>query len=74
MTSVGIIGGGIAGGLTAALSLAKLGYEVTLIHTGINTTNSYLAQAGIAFPPLLEGGFNNCSRDRHNERRKIHQR
>lgn len=49
MTSVGIIGGGIAG-LTAALSLAKLGYEVTLIHTGINTTNSYLAQAGIAFP------------------------
>ncbi|BAD84486.1 Quinolinate synthetase B [Thermococcus kodakarensis KOD1] len=53
MTSVGIIGGGIAG-LTAALSLAKLGYEVTLIHTGINTTNSYLAQAGIAFP-LLEG-------------------
>lgn len=53
MTSVGIIGGGIAG-LTAALSLAKLGYEVTLIHTGIKTTNSYLAQAGIAFP-VLEG-------------------
>ncbi len=54
MTLVGIIGGGIAG-LTAALSLAERGYEVTLIHTGgIKTTNSYLAQAGIAFP-VLEG-------------------
>jgi L-aspartate oxidase len=51
MTSVGIIGGGMAG-LTAALSLARRGYEVTLIHTGIKNTNSYLAQAGIALPVL----------------------
>ncbi len=53
MTSVGIIGGGIAG-LTAALSLVEHGHEVTLIHTGIKNTNSYLAQAGIALP-VLEG-------------------
>ncbi|ASJ03423.1 L-aspartate oxidase [Thermococcus profundus] len=53
MTSIGIIGGGIAG-LTAALSLAGRGYEVTLIHTGIKSTNSYLAQAGVAIP-VLEG-------------------
>jgi L-aspartate oxidase len=53
MSSVGIIGGGIAG-LTAALSLAERGHEVTLIHTGIKSTNSYLAQAGIALP-VLEG-------------------
>ncbi|NJF25595.1 L-aspartate oxidase [Thermococcus sp. Bubb.Bath] len=53
MSSVGIIGGGIAG-LTAALSLAERGHEVTIIHTGIKSTNSYLAQAGIALP-ILEG-------------------
>ena len=58
MTSVGIIGGGIAG-LTAALSLAEHGHEVTLIHTGIKSTNSYLAQAGIALP-TLEGDSPNA--------------
>lgn len=53
MVSVGIVGGGIAG-LTAALTLASRGHEVTLIHTGIKTTNSYLAQAGIALS-ILDG-------------------
>ncbi|GAB6100953.1 L-aspartate oxidase [Thermococcus atlanticus] len=49
MTEVGVIGGGIAG-LTAAIALARRGYDVTLIHSGIKKTNSYLAQAGIALP------------------------
>ncbi|ASJ01095.1 L-aspartate oxidase [Thermococcus gorgonarius] len=53
MVSVGIIGGGIAG-LTAALVLSNRGYEVTVIHSGIKSTNSYLAQAGIALS-ILEG-------------------
>lgn len=53
MTSIGIIGEGIAG-LTASISLVKKGFEVTLIGKGIKETNSYLAQAGIAFP-ILEG-------------------
>ncbi|MCD6523682.1 MAG: L-aspartate oxidase [Thermococcus sp.] len=50
---VGIIGDGIAG-LTAAIALAKKGFDVTLIGPGIKKSNSYLAQAGIAFP-ILEG-------------------
>lgn len=53
MARIGIIGGGIAG-LTASISLAKKGFEVTLIGKGIKETNSYLAQAGIAFP-ILKG-------------------
>ncbi|WP_175060160.1 L-aspartate oxidase [Thermococcus sp. 2319x1] len=53
MTKIGIMGNGIAG-LTAAIALAKKGFEVTLIGKGIKKTNSYLAQAGIAFP-ILEG-------------------
>ncbi|WP_461864072.1 L-aspartate oxidase [Thermococcus sp.] len=53
MTEVGIIGGGIAG-LTAAIALARKGFDVTLIHEGIKNSNSYLAQAGIALP-VLEG-------------------
>ncbi|WP_457750845.1 L-aspartate oxidase [Thermococcus sp.] len=48
---VGIIGAGIAG-ITAAISLAKRGFDVTLIGPGIKDSNSYLAQAGIAFPVL----------------------
>ena len=51
MVRVGIIGGGISG-LTAAISLAEKGHDVTLVHTGIKSTNSYLAQAGIALPVL----------------------
>ena len=50
---VGIIGDGIAG-LTSAIALAKRGFEITLIGPGIRKSNSYLAQAGIAFP-ILEG-------------------
>ena len=50
---VGIIGDGIAG-LTAAIALAKKGFDVTLIGPGIKKSNSYLAQAGVAFP-ILEG-------------------
>jgi L-aspartate oxidase len=53
MRRLGIIGEGIAG-LTAAISLAKKGFEVVIIGEGIKETNSYLAQAGIAFP-ILEG-------------------
>ncbi|WP_010478909.1 L-aspartate oxidase [Thermococcus zilligii] len=53
MVSVGIIGGGIAG-LTAALALSSRGHEVTVIHAGIEATNSYWAQAGIALS-ILEG-------------------
>ncbi len=53
MTKVGVVGGGIAG-LTAAIALAKRGYDVTLIHAGIKKTNSYLAQAGIALS-ILKG-------------------
>jgi len=50
---VGIIGNGIAG-LTAAISLAKKGNEVYLVGDTIKKTNSYLAQAGVAFP-ILDG-------------------
>ncbi|WP_456366080.1 L-aspartate oxidase [Thermococcus sp.] len=50
---VGIIGTGLAG-LTTAIALSKRGFEVTLIGHGIRKSNSYLAQAGIAFP-LAEG-------------------
>ncbi|WP_297549621.1 L-aspartate oxidase [Thermococcus sp.] len=50
---VGIAGDGIAG-LTSAIALAKRGFEVTVIGPGIRRSNSYLAQAGIAFP-LLDG-------------------
>lgn len=53
MPKIGIVGNGIAG-LTAAIGLAKKGFEVALIGEGIEKTNSYLAQAGIALP-LLEG-------------------
>jgi len=53
MTSVGIIGTGAAG-LTAAIALARRGFEVTVIGPGIRRSNSYLAQAGVAFP-VLEG-------------------
>ncbi|NJE05751.1 L-aspartate oxidase [Thermococcus sp. M36] len=53
MTSVGIIGDGAAG-LTAALALARRGFDVTVIGEGFKNTNSYLAQAGIALP-ILEG-------------------
>ncbi|ASJ08395.1 L-aspartate oxidase [Thermococcus siculi] len=51
MTSVGIIGDGAAG-LTAAIALARRGFEVTVIGKGFKNTNSYLAQAGIALPVL----------------------
>ncbi len=50
---VGIAGDGIAG-LTSAIALAKRGFDVTLIGPGFKRSNSYLAQAGIAFP-LLDG-------------------
>ncbi|GAB6134853.1 L-aspartate oxidase [Thermococcus prieurii] len=50
---IGIVGDGIAG-LTSAIALAKRGFEVVLLGPGIRRSNSYLAQAGIAFP-LLEG-------------------
>ena len=50
---VGIIGNGIAG-LTAAISLAKKGNEVYIVGDTIKKTNSYLAQAGVAFP-ILDG-------------------
>ena len=50
---IGIVGDGIAG-LTSAIALAKRGFDVTLIGPGIKRSNSYLAQAGIAFP-VLEG-------------------
>lgn len=50
---VGIIGSGAAG-LTAAVALARLGFDVTVIGPGIRESNSYLAQAGIALP-ILEG-------------------
>ncbi|KUH32063.1 L-aspartate oxidase [Thermococcus celericrescens] len=53
MTSVGIIGSGAAG-LTAAVALARRGFDVTVIGGGIKESNSYLAQAGIAFP-ILDG-------------------
>ncbi len=46
---IGIIGGGAAG-LTAAIALARRGFEITLIGKGYKSTNSYLAQAGIALP------------------------
>ena len=51
---IGIIGSGLAG-LTAAISLAKKGCEVTVFYINdIEDTNSYRAQAGIALP-LSEG-------------------
>ncbi|ACS33122.1 L-aspartate oxidase [Thermococcus gammatolerans] len=50
---IGIVGDGIAG-LTSAIALVKRGFDVTLIGPGIRKSNSYLAQAGIAFP-VLEG-------------------
>ncbi|WP_297420979.1 L-aspartate oxidase [Thermococcus sp.] len=50
---VGIAGGGIAG-LTAAIALAKRGFEVSLIGPDIRKSNSYLAQAGVALP-ISEG-------------------
>ncbi|WP_258083237.1 L-aspartate oxidase [Thermococcus thermotolerans] len=53
MASVGIIGSGAAG-LTAAIALARRGFDVTVIGKGFKNTNSYLAQAGIAFP-ILDG-------------------
>ncbi|AEK73068.1 L-aspartate oxidase [Thermococcus sp. 4557] len=53
MTSVGIIGSGAAG-LTAAIALARRGFDMTVIGRGIKESNSYLAQAGIAFP-ILDG-------------------
>ncbi|QDA30635.1 L-aspartate oxidase [Thermococcus indicus] len=53
MASVGIIGSGAAG-LTAAIALARRGFDVTVIGRGIRESNSYLAQAGIAFP-ILDG-------------------
>ncbi|ASJ03836.1 L-aspartate oxidase [Thermococcus barossii] len=53
MGGVGIIGGGAAA-LTAAIALARRGFDVTVIGKGFKNTNSYLAQAGIAFP-ILDG-------------------
>ena len=53
MASVGIIGDGAAG-LTAAVALARRGFDVTVIGRGFRNTNSYLAQAGIALP-ILDG-------------------
>ncbi|NPA48177.1 MAG: L-aspartate oxidase [Thermococci archaeon] len=50
---IGVVGTGIAG-ITASISLAKRGFDVTVIGPGINSSNSYLAQAGVAFP-ILEG-------------------
>jgi len=51
---VGVIGAGIAG-LTAAVSLARRGCEVTVFYIGdVRESNSYRIQAGIALP-LLEG-------------------
>ncbi|ASJ10342.1 L-aspartate oxidase [Thermococcus sp. P6] len=53
MTNVGIVGSGAAG-LTAAVSLARMGFDVTVIGPGVKESNSYLAQAGIALP-ILDG-------------------
>ncbi|WP_297067479.1 L-aspartate oxidase [Thermococcus sp.] len=53
MTGVGIIGGGVSG-LTSAISLARRGYEVTVISPSVRKSNSYLAQAGIALS-ILDG-------------------
>ncbi|MFA4720331.1 L-aspartate oxidase [Pyrococcus kukulkanii] len=50
---VAVIGGGLAG-LTASISLARRGVDVTVIGPKSKDSNSYLAQAGIAFP-ILEG-------------------
>ncbi|AAL82100.1 L-aspartate oxidase [Pyrococcus furiosus DSM 3638] len=46
---VAVVGSGLAG-LTAAMSLAKKGIEVTVFGPKPKESNSYLAQAGIAFP------------------------
>ncbi|MBO8175098.1 MAG: L-aspartate oxidase [Thermococcus sp.] len=51
MVKIGIVGNGIAG-LIAAISLAKKGFDVYMIGKSITKTNSYLAQAGVAFPVL----------------------
>ncbi|WP_048147208.1 L-aspartate oxidase [Pyrococcus abyssi] len=50
---VGIVGGGLAG-LVAAISLVEKGVDVSIIGPKSKDSNSYLAQAGIAFP-LVEG-------------------
>lgn len=50
------MGGGISG-LTAAVAISKRGHETDLFHTGIETTNSYLAQAGVSFPLLPSDSF-----------------
>jgi len=55
---IGIVGNGIAG-LTAAIALAKKGTEVYIVGDTIKKTNSYLAQAGIAFPILSGDSIKN---------------
>ena len=55
---IGIVGNGIAG-LTAAIALAKKGSEVYIVGDTIKKTNSYLAQAGIAFPILSGDSIEN---------------
>ncbi|AEC51452.1 L-aspartate oxidase [Pyrococcus sp. NA2] len=46
---VGVVGSGLAG-LVASISLAEKGVEVSIIGPRSINSNSYLAQAGIAFP------------------------
>ncbi|USH00864.1 L-aspartate oxidase [Thermococcus argininiproducens] len=58
MVRIGIVGNGIAG-LTAAIALAKKGTEVYVVGETIKKTNSYLAQAGIAFPILSGDSIKN---------------
>ncbi len=50
---IGIIGSGIAG-LTSAVALAQRGFDVLVVHQGIENTNSFHAQAGISLA-ILEG-------------------
>ncbi|WP_460126278.1 L-aspartate oxidase [Stetteria hydrogenophila] len=53
MLRVGVVGCG-ASGLTAAVSLAWRGFEVYVVCPGVEESNSYRAQAGVALP-LLDG-------------------
>lgn len=78
-TPILVIGAGLAG-CTTALTLADLGFEVTLIASGKNDQNdgnSWLAQGGIIYkasegdPALLEKDIMRAGH-RHNNSRAVH--